>query len=231
MSRWDAGEYDSTHFYVTDYGRGLIDLLAPSAGERVLDLGCGTGHLTQQIAERGASVVGIDSSVDMIAQARQNYPKLRFELSDAATYRAAAPFDAVFSNAALHWMHPPEAVAGSIASALKIGGRFVAEFGGKGNVASVVSAAGFNPWYFPSIGEYSTLLERNGIEVTSAVLFHRPTILDRENGLRDWLDMFFKPPLREEKIRQMEVELRPKLFQGSGWAIDYRRLRIVGYRF
>lgn len=134
MSRWDPGEYDSAHHYVTDYGRGLVDLLAPQLGERVLDLGCGTGHLTQQIAEQGGLVAGIDSSAEMIAQARQNYPKLRFELVDATKYRTQESFDAVFSNAALHWIRPPDAVAASIAAALKPGGRFVAEFGGRGTL-------------------------------------------------------------------------------------------------
>jgi trans-aconitate 2-methyltransferase len=230
MTRWDPGEYDSTHHYVTDYGRSLVELLAPEAGERILDVGCGTGHLTQQIAERGATVLGIDSSAEMIAQARQNYPKLKFELADAAAYRAAQPFDAVFSNAALHWIRPPEAVVASIAGALRSGGRFVAEFGGKGNIASVVAAAGFNPWYFPSIGEYAGLLEKNGLEVTSAVLFDRPTMVEGEMGLRDWLGMFFKPPLPEEKLREMETELRPKLFRETGWAMDYRRLRVLAIR-
>lgn len=228
--RWDPGQYDSTHRYVTDYGRGLVDLLAPQAGERILDLGCGTGHLTQQIAERGATVVGIDSSAEMIAQARQNYPKLRFALADAISYRAPEPFDAVFSNAVLHWIQPPDAAAESIAAALRVGGRFVAEFGGKGNTATVIAATGFNPWYFPSIGEYAALLEGKGMEVSSAVLFDRPTVVEGESGLRDWLGMFFKPPLAEEKIRQMEMELRPKLFRGGDWVIDYRRLRVVGYK-
>lgn len=230
MSRWDPGEYDFAHHYVTDYGRSLVDLLAPQAGERILDLGCGTGHLTQQMAERGAMAVGIDSSAEMIAQARQNYPKLRFELADAAGYRAGEPFDAVFSNAALHWIRPPAAVAASIAAGLKQGGRLVAEFGGKGNIASVIAVAGVNPWYFPSIAEYSTLLEAHGMEVTSAVLFDRPTLLEGPSGLRDWLGMFFKPALPEDQVRHMEAELRPKLFNGTAWALDYRRLRIVASR-
>jgi trans-aconitate 2-methyltransferase len=230
MSRWDPAEYDFTHHYVTDYGRSLVDLLAPETGERILDLGCGTGHLTQQIADRGAVIVGIDSSPEMIAQARQNYPKLRFELANAAAYRVAEPFDAVFSNAALHWIQPPEDVVGSIAAALKPGGRLVAEFGGKGNIASVVAAAGVNRWYFPSIGEYAALLEGHGLEVTSAVLFDRPTVVEGVAGLRDWLAMFFKPPLPEETIARMEIELRPKLFNGDAWTLDYRRLRIVALK-
>lgn len=94
----------------------------------------------------------------------------------------------------------------------------------------MISSAGENRWYFPSIGEYSSLLEQNGVEVTSAVLFDRPTVVEGESGLRDWLGMFFKPPLPEEKIRQMELELRPKLFNGTDWEIDYRRLRVVGHK-
>ncbi len=94
----------------------------------------------------------------------------------------------------------------------------------------MVAAAGFNPWYFPSIGEYAGLLEKNGLEVTSAVLFDRPTMVEGEMGLRDWLGMFFKPPLPEEKLREMETELRPKLFRETGWAMDYRRLRVLAIR-
>src|SRR2546430_3077939 len=105
---WNAGEYDSRHSYVWTLAADLIELLAPRAGERILDLGCGTGHLTAQIAARGAEVVGIDSSVSMIAQARQNFPKLKFQLADARDFRFEAPFDAVFSNAALHWVREAE---------------------------------------------------------------------------------------------------------------------------
>ena len=227
MSGWDPGLYDSTHHYVTDYGQSLVDLLAPQPGERILDLGCGTGHLTQQIAGRGATVLDIDSSPEMIAQARQNYPKLKFQLVDAASFRTSEPFDAVFSNAALHWMKPPEPVVHAIVAALKPGGRLIAEFGGKGNIASIIAAAGRNPWYFPSIGEYAALLERNGMLVTSAALFPRPTKVEGEAGFAEWLAMFFKPPLPNELVRQMELELRPELYREGAWYLDYVRLRVT----
>src|SRR5579885_1154012 len=137
---WDAGQYEAGFQFVWQYGTCLIDILNPQPGEGVLDVGCGTGQLTSQIAARGAAVLGIDSSPDMIAQARINYPKLAFRLVDAASFRAAAPFDAVFSNAALHWMKPAEPVVAAMAGALKPGGRFVAEMGGTGNITAVVDA-------------------------------------------------------------------------------------------
>jgi len=229
MSRhaWDPRLYDSTHRYVFDYGKSLLDLLAPQAGERILDLGCGTGHLTNQIAETGANVLGIDSSPEMIGQARQNYPKLKFQLANAASFQAAEPFDAVFSNAVLHWIKPPEPAAAAIAGALRPGGRFVAEFGGKGNIAAVVGATGSNPWYFPSIGEYASLLEASGLEVDLATLFDRPTVVEGENGMREWLTMFFTPLLLEVEMQRVIAALRPKLYRDGNWVIDYRRLRIV----
>ena len=227
---WDATAYDSRHGYVSRLGAGLIDDLDPQPGERILDLGCGTGHLTNKIAEAGALVEGIDKSPEMIALARQNYPQLNFVLADAAAYRAGQPFDAVFSNAALHWMQPPEPVVQAISGALKSGGRFVAEFGGKGNTKSILSATQHNPWYFPSVAEYASLLERHGLEVVRAVLFERPTPVEGENGLREWLQMFYKPPLPPEVIQRVEAQLRPKLFRDGVWWIDYRRLRIAAKR-
>src|SRR5438105_1508573 len=226
---WEPAIYDAVHSYVSDYGRSLVDLLAPKADERILDLGCGTGKLTYEIAETGAHVTGIDSSPEMIGQARQNYPKLDFRLEDARSLRTAERFDAVFSNAALHWVQPPEDAVAIVREALNPGGRFVAEFGGKGNIASIIAAARFNPWYFPSIGEYATLLERNALTVTSAALFDRPTPLEGEAGLREWLDMFFKPPLPSNEVDRIEAELRPVLFRDGAWFIDYKRLRVVAY--
>lgn len=251
MSEWNALAYDTGYSFVWKHGIGVLDMLNPQPDERILDLGCGTGHLTHQISQAGAEVVGIDSAPDMIDAARRAYPHLRFEVADAADYVADAPFDAVFSNAALHWMRPPSRIAAHIAAALKPGGRLVAEMGGHGNIQAILDAlypalraVGYespeelNPWYFPSIGEYAALLERYGLAARFATLFDRPTRLEGgEAGLRHWLDMFagtFLAPLdvtqREQVVAQVERDLRPHLCQGDTWVADYRRLRIAATR-
>lgn len=247
-ARWDAGLYDSKHAYVWKYGASLIELLAPKPGERVLDLGCGTGHLTAAIAASGANVVGLDQSAEMLQQARSAYPQLEFVQGDARDFVFGQPFDAVFSNAALHWVRPPEAVVRSVRGALKPGGRFVAEFGGRGNVRSLRAALGAaseklglppreHAWYFPSVGEYANLLEAAGLEVRLATLFDRPTPLEGENGLRDWVDMFGRtwvevvpPDRREEFLKAAEDTARPTHGRDNGWIVDYRRLQVVAVR-
>src|SRR5580700_8966364 len=137
---WDSSLYDDRHSFVWRAGASLVELLDPKPGERILDLGCGTGHLTAKIAEAGVEVTGLDSSTSMIAQARQNFPGLKFSLADARDFRFDRPFDAVFSNAALHWIHDAEAVVRSIAAALRPGGRFVLEMGVRGNIARIRKA-------------------------------------------------------------------------------------------
>src|SRR5437763_12042671 len=139
--RWDATLYDDRHGFVHRLGAGVVDLLDAKPGERVLDVGCGTGHLTKKIAEAGASVVGVDASPAMIAEARRNFPDLKFEIADAAAMRFDQSFDAVFSNAALHWVRPPEAAVARMYEVLRPGGRLVIEMGGKGNVRRVLDAA------------------------------------------------------------------------------------------
>jgi trans-aconitate methyltransferase len=249
--KWDATLYDAKHSFVWERGADLLELLAPHAGERILDLGCGTGHLTAKIAESGAHVVGLDSSPEMIAEAKGNYPELEFVVADARDFRFEKPFDAVFSNATLHWILEPERVAQSVSEALVSEGRFVAEMGGQGNIERLVSAlrrartaigspveAGYNPWYFPTIGEYASLLETQGLEVTFALLFDRPTPLeDGEAGLRNWIRMFgasflagIPPEKEEELIFVTEQQLRKELFREGKWHADYRRLRIVARR-
>jgi len=243
---WDAERYEGKHSYVWQFGAGLMDVLAPREGERILDVGCGTGQLTAEIASRGAQVVGLDSSTNMLGQARQNYPGQEFVLADATSFRFPEPFDAVFSNAALHWVKDAEAAVESAALALRPGGRFVAEFGGKGNIASIMSAlsAVFGaeadhrcPWFFPSIGEYAALLERHRLEVPEARLFDRPTPVENEDGMENWLQMFcgryfegLSPERTQEKIREIVAILRPELYRDGIWTVDYRRLRVVAVK-
>jgi trans-aconitate 2-methyltransferase len=245
---WNPDLYDAKHAYVWKYGADMISLLAPQAGERILDIGCGTGHLTAQIANSGATVVGTDRSAEMVNTARREYPHLQFEVGDARDLGFRAEFDAVFSNATLHWIHQAECVIQSVWNALRPHGRFVAEFGGKGNIRkmqsvfdqalmelSVAWQGEVDPWYYPSVSEYATLLEKNGFEVRFVTLFDRPTPLeDGDAGMRNWIAMFgsdycakLSPENREPFFRRVEELLRPDLFREGQWWADYRRLRLV----
>jgi len=245
---WDAALYENKHAFVWQRGASLIELLAPQAGERIVDLGCGTGQLTAQIAAVGAEVIGIDSSPAMIETATRNYPELCFQHADARLFSCESAVDAVFSNAVLHWIREPEKVIACVRRVLKAGGRFVAEFGGKGNVQTIVAALENtaaslgcrlpqSPWYFPSVAEYAALLEHGGLEVRYAALFDRPTALDGEHGLRHWIAMFAGHVLHalaadqhETFLTGMEEKLRPGLYRDGAWFADYRRLRIVAVR-
>lgn len=243
--RWDSSLYDDRHSFVWKKCADLIEFVGIEPGEHVLDLGCGTGHLTAKIAELGAGVIGLDSSPSMIAQARQNYPKLKFVLSDARDFRFDTPFDVVFSNAALHWILEPDRAVASVARSLKPGGRFGLEMGVKGNIAVITEAMDTvlremshqpqDPWYFPSLGEYATLLERHGFEVGFASTFDRVNRLEHpERGLREWLDMFAGPwfenipdQKRAEAYRRIEERVRGKLWRDGAWWADYKRLRVL----
>lgn len=248
-NNWDPVLYDLRHSFAFTYGEDLVTLLRAQADERVLDVGCGTGHLTKLIADTGAKVVGIDNAPGMIEAARENYPQLDFTLANACDFSFDVPFDAVFSNAALHWIGEPDKTTACMARALREGGRLVVEFGGKGNLNSIIKAAqdalreialvdveyGL---YFPSIGEYTSVLERHGLAVQNAALFNRLTKLeDGENGLRNWLMMFggrlfnnVTDRLKEKIIVATEDKLRDKLFRDDNWHADYRRLRVIAYK-
>jgi trans-aconitate methyltransferase len=245
---WNANLYDAKHAFVWKHGSDVVSLLAPQPGERILDLGCGTGHLTTQIAESGAHILGVDRSPEMIAAAQKSYPNLKFMIADATALPFHSEFDAVFSNATLHWIHEPERAIRSVWNALHPGGRFVAEFGGKGNIGRMQRAfdqvledlhlsrpGEINPWYYPSVSEYATLLEQNKFEVRFMTLFDRPTALaDGEAGMRNWIAMFASaylakvpPETREVFFQKVEGLLRPELFREGQWWADYRRLRFV----
>jgi len=241
---WDAGNYDTRFGFVARGGETLVDLLDPSPGERVLDLGCGTGDLTAKIAERGASVVGLDSDKSMIARARARFPDLEFVHGDGHEF-SLGTFDSVFSNAALHWLTRPQEVTSAVRAALRAGGRFVAEQGGAGNVAQTLAALNAAradagraevspmPWYYPTVGEHATLLESCGFRVHLMIHYNRPSPLDDcPDGIVDWAQMFagnYYADIPEEQHRSFFADAArygEKLRRDDGvTVIDYVRLR------
>lgn len=246
---WNAEQYRQRHAFVFQSSEDLAaEWLRPQPGEKILDLGCGSGELTARIAASGAGVVGVDASPAMIAAAQQRYPEVRFEVQSAHTLPYEAEFDAVFSNAALHWMKPLPPVFGRVAAALRPGGRFVLEMGGAENVQTTLDAVAHavqtlglpdlpSPWVFPTAGELCTGLEAAGLRVERLHWFERPSLLAGEDGFRAWLAGFggaWLAPLgdveRQEVIRLAEEYARPRLWNGEAWVSDYRRLRALAVR-
>ena len=248
---WAADAYQSGFDFVSTYGRDVVALLNPQPGERILDLGCGTGKLTAEIAKSGATVSGIDSDANMVASAKRDHPDLHFNQANGHNFRLLTPVDAVFSNAALHWMTRPEEVVSCVAAALKSGGRFVAEMGGHGNTRTLTDALvdamqeeGVArdqlqwPWYFPTPEAYGDILQRYGLTYVDVTHFERPTTLnDGADGLRLWLKMFAVsifaaiPDDRiDPVIDRVEQATRAALFHDGVWTVDYVRLRFHAVR-
>ena len=239
--QWSAGSYDTHARFVSELSAGVVDWLAPRPGERILDVGCGDGVLTAELRDMGADIVGVDSSEDFIAAAQAR--GLDARIMDGEDLRFGPEFDAVFSNAALHWMPQADAVASGICRALKHPGRFVAEFGGHGNVAAIVTAmraigirrggdlALANPWFFPTPQVYQALLERHGFSVKRIALIPRPVVL--KTGIEGWLMLFRKPffaqfgDSEQQALAETVDLLRPALCDAQGnWTADYVRLRV-----
>ena len=202
--RWDPQTYAKHARFVSDLGAGVVELLAPARGERILDLGCGDGALTEKLVAVGAQVVGVDASAEQVAAARARGLDARVARAEALPF--AAEFDAVFSNAALHWMRDADVVLASVHRALRPGGRFVAEMGGAGNVAAIraalaealgrrgIDGRAFDLLFLPTAEEYRARLEAQGFAVRTIALFARPTPLPGD--LSAWLETFAQPSLR-----------------------------------
>jgi len=257
---WDASGYDAAFSFVTAHGAVLLDLLDARAGERVLDIGCGTGHQAAALAGTGVEVVGVDSDAAMLEVARREHPGIRVaraDAQDAAALAAAAggaPFDAVLSNAALHWMPRQDDVVGAVAAVLRPGGRLVVEMGGLGNVARITAAIrfargeiGLDPdvatsWTFPSPGEQAARLERHGYAVRLVQLIDRPTPLEPGSTAADWARMFGAALVddvpRSARLsfdhavdaHARDLGLDHRSDGQPGWWIDYVRLRFVATR-
>ena len=246
LQTWDPERYARNARFVSDLGAPLLELLAPRPGERVLDLGCGDGVLTEKLVALGCAVVGVDASAPQVDAARAR--GLDAHVRDAEAIDFEGAFDAVFSNAALHWVRRPERAIDGVWRALVPGGRFVAELGGDGCVAKIraalagalarrgLDAAALSPWYFPTAAEYRALLEARGFVVDSIALFPRPTPLPGD--IVDWLETFaesftraLSPGDRPAFLAEVRDALRPELCDGEGrWSADYVRLRFAAHR-
>jgi trans-aconitate methyltransferase len=244
--RWDPDTYARHGRFVSDLGAGVVDLLAPRPGERILDLGCGDGALTERLVAAGAEVVAVDASPEQVAAARARGLDARVALGERLAF--ASEFDAVFSNAALHWMTDADGVIASVFRALRPGGRFVGEMGGAGNVGAIrgalaealdrrgIDASEADRLFLPTAEEYRGRLAAGGFSVESITLFARPTALPGE--LSAWLETFAQPFLgavpaeeRPRLVDEVTHALRPVLYDaGRGWVADYVRLRFVAER-
>jgi trans-aconitate methyltransferase len=238
---WDPDRYARNARFVSDLGAPVLELLAPRAGERILDLGCGDGVLTAKLAAMGCRVIGVDASPAQVEATKKL--GVEAQVMDGEHLSFAKEFDAVFSNAALHWMRNPDPVIAGVFGALHPGGRFVAEMGGYGCVETIkralvealerrgINGQAANPWYFPTVEDYSARLISGGFQINYIALIPRPTPLPGD--VTAWLETFAQnftatlaPAERPAYLAEVEEELRPKLCDAAGkWTADYVRLR------
>lgn len=241
--KWDAGEYNKHASFVASFGSNLIDNLNPSVHKNVLDLGCGDGELAEKIKSMGINVVGIDSSQEMVQAT--NDRGITAYVMDGHNIHFDTQFDAVFSNAVLHWLTQPEKVLAGINNVLRPNGTFIAEFGGAGNIQALLDAMQEtfkeqptfgkfkHPWYFPSLESYTDLLLEHGFRVDNIELFKRPTPL--KSGVEKWLQIFANGIIHQLTSEQKEIffesvinKLTPVLYsEETGWVADYVRLRLI----
>jgi trans-aconitate methyltransferase len=243
MQTWDPAAYARNARFVSDLGSPVVELLAPRAGERILDLGCGDGVLTKKLVDLGCEVVAVDSSAPLIDAARRLGLDARVLKAEALTF--CEEFDAVFSNAVLHWIKHADRMIACVHRSLRPGGRFVAECGGHGCVNKIrtalvealdrrgIDGASHVPWHFPTPGDYATRLERAGFRVDSIALIPRPTPLPGD--IIWFLETFAQSFLyalptttRADYLQEVRAVLEPQLRDSGGtWIADYVRLRFA----
>ena len=245
--KWDSALYDSKHDFVAEYGKDLLEFVPQNDSQTILDLGCGTGTLTAQLASKCRRLIGLDSSQDMIEKARNKYGHIDFRVGDALDLPFEREIDLVFSNAVFHWIHDHDKLLQSIYKALKPGGILVCEFGAEGNIATIEKAfqiacnnLGYeykSKFNFPSVKIFKEKLERNGFIIDRIYDYDRPTLLkDGEMGLANWMKQFFAselagmPKQDSDAVLETVMKLtRERLWNGEGWMADYRRLRAIAH--
>lgn len=242
---WNAEKYNRDFAFVPQYGADVLALIAGAKDQFVVDLGCGNGTLTEKLADAGYRVLGVDDSAEMLALARSRHPDLAFRQGNAVTFALEEKADVIFSNAVFHWIDADcqDAMLANLFAQLRPGGQLVCEFGGKGCAEQVHAALEqcfaarglryLRSFYFPSVGEYASKLERAGFRVEYAVLFDRPTPQNGPHGLRNWIEMFDRAPFagveeadKEAILQEAEARLAPALCRDGVWIIDYVRIRL-----
>ncbi|MBR1486412.1 MAG: methyltransferase domain-containing protein [Synergistaceae bacterium] len=242
---WNAKEYENKFSFVHHYGEDIINMIDAPQGSLVIDLGCGSGALTQKIFERGYSVIGVDGSAEMLKLAGENYPNLEFIEDDARFFKLKNKADVIFSNAVFHWIDENEQdkLLKNIRANLKDNGSLICEFGGFGCAEKVHSALrnAFKArgleypfsFYFPTIGEYAPRVEKAGFIIKEAYLFERPTPQEGQYGLKNWIKMFCKRAFmnvneneKENIINEAVENARKFLFSNETWYVDYVRIRL-----
>ena len=242
--QWNSALYNDSQAFVAEYGKGLLEFV-PAGTNKILDLGCGTGTLTMELAKRCDYVLGIDSSETMIREAQRSYPNLAFAVADALDISDECEWDIVFSNAVFHWISNHELLLQKIYQALKPNGKLICEFGAHGNIAAIengfkcaLQAIGVpyvSKFNFPTADDFAHLLTEAGFEIEQIYAYARPTPLKNgEQGLNSWAAQFFQSDLaglsaeqQRQVLAAMSSNIKSNLWQGTCWVADYQRLRAV----
>lgn len=244
--KWDAKLYDDAQSFVHEYGKSLINFIPLNNNQKILDLGCGTGDLTNEIKTKlSCSIIGCDYSSEMISMAKEKYKDIEFLVCDASNLPFENEFDVIFSNAVFHWIEDQTLLHNKIYNALKPGGILICEFGGYNNIISISNAFKkalaihndnyISPFYFPKVEDHKQILKNSGFKIEEIYDYDRPTILPNKGlGLRQWVCQFFSADLskygedkQEEILSFVENELRDTMYDTKNWIADYKRIRVI----
>lgn len=245
--KWDSHLYDNKHSFVAEYGSELLEFVPFNKEQRILDIGCGTGSLTEKLSMQCAYVLGIDGSSEMIERAQKQYPSIDFEVMDALELPYSREWDIVFSNAVFHWIPNHDLLLNKIHHALKPSGKLICEFGACGNIKTIeqgfsdalqeLGYAYHSKFNFPTVEQFGALLTKNDFVIEKIYDYDRPTRLqDGEQGLNNWARQFFQDELKmfsnkeqENILGKLQSRAKNTLWNGEEWIANYRRLRVLAY--